>query len=859
MKFLHVSRLALAGLLSVSVPLIAETVPLSSLDLKQMATGWGDAKADLGVAGKPISIGGKPFAHGVGTHAASIMRVAVGGNATRFTADVGVDDSAGKQGSVEFIVAGDGKILWRSGVMTGGQAALSVDVDLAGVRVLVLQVTDGGDGASNDHADWADANIVMKNGAAKPLALAPRETFSVTTKSFALNFEVGEDGRLYQRAAGAADASGKLLRDEEAYPQAGDGYIWEPALQVVHADGNTSTALIFDGIARTNDATGRELTQVTLHDPAYPLGVTLNFCADRERDVVEQWAEIIHHESGPVILERMASTALLLPATNVYLTHFFGDWAKEMLSPITERITPGTKVLDSKIGVRADQFRNPSFVLSFDGPPTETHGRVLAGSLEWSGSFQCAFDDDGTGVRALCGVNPLASAYHLQPGKTFTTPKMIWAWSANGLGEMSRKLHSWARDFGMRDGHATRAVLLNNWEATGFDFDFNRIVGLYDPAKEIGTELFLLDDGWFGNKYPRVNDHAGLGDWQPNRARLPDGLAPLAAEAVKRGLRFGIWIEPEMVNPKSELFERHPDWVIRQPKRELELQRNQLVLDLTRPAVQEFEWNTIKDILSVPGTTYAKWDCNRYLTQPGSSYLAPDRQSHLWIDYVNALYALMDKTATTFPDTELMLCSGGGGRVDYGALKYFDEFWPSDNTDPVARVAMQWDYSYFFPMMAIASHVTHWGHRPMHFACSVAMSARFGMDLDLTKLSPQDKATCAGAISAYKKIREVTGFGDLYRLEDPHGNYRGALNFVSPDKSRAVVFVFQLQDGRNASVHPQGLDAARRYTIHELNPASGRPAMPQEGKSFTGEELMRDGIVPSCANALEASVIELGS
>ncbi len=184
---------------------------------------------------------------------------------------------------------------------------------------------------------------------------------------------------------------------------------------------------------------------------------------------------------------------------------------------------------------------------------------------------------------------------------------------------MSRKLHRWARDFGMRDGHKTRAVLLNNWEATGFDFDFNRIVGLFDPAKEIGTELFLLDDGWFGNKYPRVNDHAGLGDWQPNRSRLPDGLAPLAAEAVKRGLRFGIWMEPEMVNPNSELFHEHPDWVIRQPKRELELQRNQLVLDLTRPAVQKFEWNTIKSILSVPDITYAKWDCNRYLTQPGSS------------------------------------------------------------------------------------------------------------------------------------------------------------------------------------------------------------------------------------------------
>lgn len=837
----------------------AETVALSSLDLKQVTTGWSDAKADLSVTGKPLGIGGKKYTHGVGSHSTSQFRVNLDGKATRFTAEVGVDDGAEKKGSVEFIVSGDGKILWRSGVITGGQAAVPVAVDLAGVRILSLNVTDGGDGTDDDHADWADANITMIDGAAKPLALATHQKFSVRTRNFAVDFEVGDDGRLYQRAIGGAGTDHELKRDDEAYPQAGDGYIWEPALQVAHADGNTSTALIFDSVAQTKDATGREQTQVKLRDSAYPFAVTLHFRADHERDVVEQWTEIVHHEPGPVLLERMASSALRLPSTNVQLTHFFGDWAKEMLSPITEPITPGMKVLDSKIGVRADQFRNPSFVLSLDGPPAENSGRVLAGTLAWSGSFQCAFENFGQGARALCGVNPFASAYHLRSGESFATPKMIWAWSSNGLGDMSRKLHRWARDYGMRDGQKTRAVLLNNWEATGFDFDFNRIVGLYDPAKEIGTELFLLDDGWFGNKYPRTSDHAGLGDWQPNRQRLPDGLAPLATEAVKRGLRFGIWIEPEMVNPKSELFEQHPDWVISQPKRELELQRNQLVLDLTRPEVQEFEWNTIKDILSVPDISYAKWDCNRYLTQPGSSYLAADRQSHLGIDYVNALYVLMDKTAKTFPDTELMLCSGGGGRVDYAALKYFHEFWPSDNTDALMRVPMQWDYSYFFPAMAMASHVTHMGKRPIHFACSVAMSARFGMDLDLKEFSAADKAICAGAIATYQKIRDVTLLGDLYRLESPHGNIRSAINYVSQDRARAVLFVFQLENGQNTAVRPQGLDPAKRYTIHELNPAPGRDALPQEGKSFTGEELMRDGVSPSCRKGLEASVIEIGS
>ncbi len=686
----------------------------------------------------------------------------------------------------------------------------------------------------------------------------PAQPFSVKTRNFALQFEVGKDGRLYQHAIGAGEQKKGPQRTDEAYPPAGDGFIWEPALQVTHADGNTSTALVFERLERTNEAAGRELVRFKLHDPAYPFTTELYFRTDPERDVIEQWTEIHHTENGPVKLERMASAALLLTQANVELTHFHGDWANEM-NPTSERLTPGTKIIDSKIGVRAHQFGLPSFLLSLDGPLREDSGRVLAGSLAWSGSFQCAFDVNGERLRALCGINPFASAYFLEPQKSFSTPVMIWAWSSKGAGDLSRKFHLWARDFGLRDGHQPRSVLLNNWEATGFDFDFNRIAGLFAPAKQLGVELFLLDDGWFGNKYPRVNDQAGLGDWEPNRKRLPDGLAPLAAAAIKEGVRFGIWLEPEMVNPKSELFERHPDWVIRQQKRELELQRNQLTLDLTRPEVQEFEWQVIQGVLDVPGISYAKWDCNRYLTQPGSPWLPPERQSHLWIDYVHALYALMDRTARTYPNTELMLCSGGGGRADYGALKYFHEFWPSDNTDPIRRVTMQWDYSYFFPMISQCSHVTHWGRRPMHFACAVAMSARFGMDLDLAKLPAEDKAVCAGAINAYKRIREVIHLGNLYRLERPHEADRGAINFMSPDRFRGVLFVFQLKNGPARPVRPQGLDPAKRYVIRELNRAPGRAALAFEGKSLTGEEIMHEGLLPSSAKALEACVIELGN
>lgn len=830
------------------------SVPLSSLDLQQMTTGWGSAQANKAVSGKPLAIAGRVFEHGVGTHGASRMRIDVGGKAGEFSAMVGVDDGAQPIGSVEFIVEADRKILWRSGVRHGGQPPVPVKLSLAGVSILTLRVTDGGDGASHDHADWAEARISMLQAGERPRALPPYEKFAVGSGSFSLQFTVGDDGRLYQQPL--AGKSGTPRRVDEAYPQAGNGYIWEPALEVVHADGNTSTDLMFKHVARTNEAPNRELVRVTLHDPAYALEVALLFRAHRDTGVIEQWTEIRHRERKPILLRRMASASLLLPPDNVQLTHFHGDWADEM-NPMTELLTPGTKVLDSKIAVRAHQFRNPSFILALDATAGETHGRVLAGSLAWSGSFQCAFDHTGKALRVLSGINPFASEYHLPAEEVFATPVMIWTWSDSGLGDMSRRLHAWARQHGFRDGDEPRQVLLNNWEATGFDFDFNRIAGLYEPARQLGVELFLFDDGWFGNKYPRTNDTAGLGDWEPNRKRLPNGIAPLASAALNKDLRFGIWIEPEMVNPRSELFEKHPDWVIRQPRRELELQRNQLTLDLTRPAVQKFEWNVIRSVFDVPGVSYVKWDCNRYITQPGSPYLSSDRQSHLATEYVHALYALMQRTATTYPETELMLCSGGGGRVDYGALKYFHEFWPSDNTDPVRRVTMQWDYSYFFPAMTISSHVTHWGRRPMHFACTVAMSARFGMDLDLAKLSPEEKEICAGAIAAYKQVREVVHLGHLYRLERPHGAPRGAISYVSGEHGRAVLFVFQLKGGEPSPVRLQGLDPNRRYTVRELNPARGRAALPQEGKVLTGSQLMQDGLVPSCSKELEACAIEL--
>jgi alpha-galactosidase len=528
---------------------------------------------------------------------------------------------------------------------------------------------------------------------------------------------------------------------------------------------------------------------------------------------------------------------------------------------VEERLTPGIKVLDSKLGVRAHQRRIPSFLLGLGGPAQEEVGEVIGGSLAWSGNFQLAFELDHTRrLRALGGINPFGAQYRLPPGKTFTTPGMLWTWSDAGKGPVSRNFHRWARRYGIRDGDRPRPVLLNNWEATHFDFDEQKIVSLFDGARELGAELFLLDDGWFASKYPRDHDRAGLGDWEVNAKKLPHGLSFLAGEARKRGLQFGIWLEPEMVNPRSALYEQHPDWIISQPHRELLLSRNQLVLDLTRPEVKEHAWQVVDRTLGPnPGITYLKWDANRYVTQPGSGHLGPEQQQHLLIDYQWALYEVMERMARKFPRVMAMACAGGSGRVDYGALKYFHSFWPSDNTDPVQRVFIQWGFSHFFPSATIAAHVTDMGKKPPKFAVDVALSGAFGVDRDVQKMDPAERAIVAAGARLYKEtLRPLVLQGDLYRLESPYERPRAALSYVAADRSAAVVFVYQLRESVQGPVRPRGLDPARRYRVQELNLApGGKSRLELHDKVIDGATLMERGFVSPLRRPVESTVVYL--
>src|SRR5690606_23827695 len=343
-------------------------------------------------------------------------------------------------------------------------------------------------------------------------------------------------------------------------------------------------------------------------------------------------------------------------------------------------------------------------------------GRVLMGGLEWSGNFKNEFEVDPlNNLRIISGINNYASKYDLDPNETLETPKFWFTLSNQGKGEASRNIHNWARNYKILDGRGSRLTLLNNWEATYFDFDEKKLKKLIGDTRKLGVDLFLLDDGWFGNKYPRNSDNAGLGDWQVNKKKLPNGIGTLVKEAKKNDVKFGIWIEPEMVNPDSELYEKHPDWVIKQPNRPEHYFRNQLVLDLSNPEVQDFVYDIVDDLFTEnPSLAYIKWDCNAIIYNAYSDHLK-DQQSELYVKYVQGLYNVLERIRAKYPTVPMMLCSGGGGRVDYGALKYFTEFWPSDNTDPLERVFMQWEYSYFYPSVAVAAHVTHWGDQTLKF------------------------------------------------------------------------------------------------------------------------------------------------
>ena len=677
----------------------------------------------------------------------------------------------------------------------------------------------------------------------------------------------GRDGRLYQAYLGVKLRNIddlKQMRDAGhlAYPTFGTDNLFEPAIRMTHNDGNPSLELKYISHNVERPDANITITNILLKDPEYPVEVTLHIKSYLAEDVIEQWVDIVQKEAKPVTVFNYASSMLHFDAGKYWLTQFHGDWAEEMKMQESE-LTSGIKILDSKLGTRAHMYQTPVFFLSLNEKSDENNGELIAGTLGWSGNFQFVFEVDEKGsLRIISGINPFASEYAIQPGKAFKTPSFIFTYSNHGKGLASRNLHHWATNYGILDGTKNRLTLLNNWETTYFNFNEPKLVGLLDDTKKMGLDLFLLDDGWFANKYPRNDDRAGLGDWQENKAKLPDGLGYLVKEADSKGIKFGIWIEPEMVNPKSELYENHPDWILKLPNRPENYYRNQLVLDLTNPKVQEFVYNIVDGILTkYPGIGFIKWDCNRMMTNAYSVYLK-DKQSHLYIDYVNSLYSILDKLRQKYQHLPVMLCSGGGGRVDYGALRYFTEFWASDDTDPVERVYIQWGYSYFFPSFSVCNHITSWGKQSLKFRTDVAMMGKMGYDIQINELTEKELKFSQEAIANYKRLSDVIWHGDLYRLISPYEETRAVLMYVNSEKNKAVMFSYTLNSRFGETfnrVKLQGLDPAKIYKIQEINVlAEGRRFGPSEsGKSYSGDYLMNIGLNIGTGTPLTSTIFEI--
>lgn len=644
-----------------------------------------------------------------------------------------------------------------------------------------------------------------------------------------------------------------LVLNANSYPAFGLQTVGEKAIAITQPDGNMSLDLAVDAVTQYTSKDG-EITEVLLKDKIYPVWVKQCYKAYKGTDIITTWVEIGNAGKKPVTLFQFSSAYLPMSRGDNWLTHFHGSWGAEHTMD-EEKLTNGQKVIANKDGLANTETDNPSFMLSLDGRPQEESGKVFGGVLAWSGNYKLKLDVRNTALNIIVGMNEESSQYILEPKETFVTPEFAMTYSTNGKGGVSRAFHHWARQYKMNQGERLHDILLNSWEGVYFKVNQKGMDEMMEAFSAMGGELFVMDDGWFGNKYPRNGGNSSLGDWEVCKEKLPEGIEGLLASARKHHIKFGIWIEPEMSNTKSELFEKHPDWILKIDNRPLSTGRGktQVVLDLTNPKVQDFVFGVVDNLMAnYPEISYMKWDDNCSLLDYGSSYLPKNKQSHLYIEYNRGLQKVLQRIRAKYPELVMQLCAGGGARVNYGLLPYFDEFWTSDDTDALQRIYMQWGVSGFFPAIAMASHVSadknhQTGRRiPLKFRFDVAMSGRLGMEIQPKDMNDVDKAFAKRAIAAYKDIRPVVQFGDLYRLVSPYDNKGvSSLMYVTSEKNKAVFYAYKISHFINMvipKVCMNGLDPSKNYRLVDLTPVDSSKPCDLNGKIISGKILMEEGI-----------------
>ena len=636
-----------------------------------------------------------------------------------------------------------------------------------------------------------------------------------------------------------------LENTQQEYPSYGHTDLRNPAYTVKNVDGNSISQLKYkDYTIKENyipeiegmpslfiENKSAQTLEITLEDKISGVEVVLSYSVFDDYDVILRNTRIHNISDSTIEIDSAYSANLDIAKGNYDLIYFSGGWGREREFCRSE-IQLGAKIDISNARGGSGHTLDP-FIMVSEHNADEDKGNVYGFSLIYSGNHSSMIECDQYGnIRVQQGINPFMFKWTLEKGESFVTPQCVMCYSENGLGGLSRELNDVYRTNLCRSKWADkdRPILINNWEATYFDFDEDKLLSIAKRAKEAGVELFVLDDGWFGT---RNDDFSGLGDWTVNYDKLPSGIDGLAKKINDIGLKFGLWFEPEMVNPDSDLYRAHPDWAISVPNRISSLSRNQLILDLSRDDVCDYIITAVSDVLKSANIEYVKWDMNRPMTDmPYEGY------NH---KYTLGFYKIMDAITGAFPNILFEGCSGGGGRFDAGVLAYMPQIWTSDNSDAAARLKIQYATSMGYPVSAISAHVTavpnHQNGRitSLKMRADTAYAGVFGYELDITKMSDTELAEIKKQVETDKKLRTLMRTGDFYRILSPYETNYCSWEMVSKDKKEVFFYsakIFSVANSHDIRIKLKGLDAEAKYMDTVT------------GEVYGGDELMYYGVEP---------------
>ncbi|WP_418408704.1 alpha-galactosidase [Blautia sp.] len=635
------------------------------------------------------------------------------------------------------------------------------------------------------------------------------------------------------------------------YPTGGIGDYRESCLNIRNAAGNMGCELHYTGheiykgkkglkglpasFATEDEA---ETLEITLKDADLDLEVVLSYTAFEKENVITRSVRVQNQGKEDLRIEKILSACLDMDNENFSMLSLHGTWARERHIQ-TGELHYGKQVISSARGESSHQ-EHPFIALVTNGTEQE-NGKVYAMHFVYSGNFMaeielCQFDN----LRMTMGINPEEFSWLLTPGEEFQAPEVVIVYSGNGLGAMTRSYHDFYRNHLIRSKfkYEKRPILINNWEATYFDFNTDKLLDIAREAKKCGIEMLVMDDGWFGK---RNSDNCSLGDWKVNEEKITGGLKHLVDEVNKIGLQFGIWFEPEMISPDSDLYRAHPDWAIQIQGREATQSRNQYVLDFSRPEVRDYAYECVASVLRSANIAYVKWDMNRQLSDLGSSYLPKERQQELFHRYVLGVYELQERLVTEFPDLLLENCSGGGARFDPGMLYYSPQIWCSDNTDAVERLMIQEGSALIYPLSVIGAHVSDCPNHsvgrvtPFETRGHVALAGTFGYELDITKIPEEDRALIPEQTATYNKYRHLIQQGEYYRIASYRENHKyDCWALSSQDKKEVLVTYVQVlgvPNSHSRKVFLRGFDPKVTYRLEGTE------------ETYTGEMLMKGGFL----------------